>query len=233
MEFQKEKVYNKVIYPIPSKEDFIEFVGNQKKILIAINARKVITKDPEYTRIINENIAYPDGKSPVMGLAKKGVKSIKYPGYILWLDIVRRYYKKKSFYLIGAKQVIVENTVSKLRQEFPGIKILNFRNGYISDEEIPLLKEDIKDKRPDIVFVAMGSPKQEFLMDQLIKEYPALYAGLGGSFDVYSGEVKKVPDWWEKFYLPEGLYRVLSDRKKIKRQKNMFVFLFYYFLNKI
>ena len=53
------------------------------------------------------------------------------------------------------------------------------------------LIDDIAEKRPDFVFVAMGSPKQEFLMADMLKRHKAVYQGLGGSFDVYTGRAKR------------------------------------------
>ena len=49
--------------------------------------------------------------------------------------------------------------------------------------------------KPDVVFVAMGSPKQELLMEEMSEKHPAIYQGLGGSFDVYTGRVERAPKW--------------------------------------
>ena len=65
----------------------------------------------------------------------------------------------------------------------------------------------------------MGSPKQEYIMSILLNKYPALYMGLGGSFDLYCGKAKPVPEWWNKIFKWEGLYRTLNDFYNIKRWK--------------
>ena len=77
--------------------------------------------------------------------------------------------------------------------------------------------EDIAEKRPDVVFVAMGSPKQELLMEEIQKRHKAIFQGLGGSFDVYTGHVPRAPKWWVDHNL-EFAYRLLKEPKRIKRQ---------------
>lgn len=89
----------------------------------------------------------------------------------------------------------------------------------MNDNEFEKIKEDIREKKPHIVFVAIGSPKQEYIMAELIKCYPALYMGLGGSFDLYSGKVRPVPEWWKKLFKWEGIYRCFYDRRNVKRWK--------------
>jgi len=112
----------------------------------------------------------------------------------LWLDIIKLYSNKKTFYLIGSTQETIEGVVKKLSIEYPGISICNYRNGYISSEvETEILIQDISEKKPDVVFVAMGSPKQEILMSEMQKKHKAVYQGLGGSFDVFIGNVKELP----------------------------------------
>ena len=78
------------------------------------------------------------------------------------------------------------------------------------------LLDDIAEKRPDFVFVAMGSPKQEFLMADMLKRHKAVYQGLGGSFDVYTGRAKRAPKWWIE-HNAEFMYRLLCQPSRIKR----------------
>ena len=122
---------------------------------------------------------------------------------------------------------MIDDVVDKLRQDFEGINILGFRNGYINtDKERNLLIKDISEKKPDVVFVAMGSPKQEFIMDELMRVHPAIYQGLGGSFDVYTGRVKRAPFWWQKHNL-EFLYRFLKQPQRYRREYYRLKFLFW------
>ena len=120
---------------------------------------------------------------------------------------------------------MIEQTVAKLKEEFKGINIVAYRNGYIkTDEERAALIADVAEKRPDAVFVAMGSPKQELLMEEMSQQHAAIYQGLGGSFDVYTGNVKRAPKWWVDHNL-EWAYRLVKEPSRIKRQIHLVRFL--------
>ena len=210
-----------------SKEDIINYAFSNKGILVAVNAEKIINATDKTRQIINNNISYPDGIGAVMALKHKGYKNaVKIPGCELWLDIVKSSYKEKSFYLVGGTEDTIQNTKTKLLEDFEGINIIGYRNGYIKTEEEKLkLIEDIELKKPDIVFVAMGSPKQELLMQEMLEKHKAVYQGLGGSFDVYIGKVERAPEWWLKNNL-EWAYRIFKQPTRIKRQISLLKFLF-------
>src|SRR6218665_3628808 len=158
-----------------SRTELIDFAFAQKAILVAVNAEKILHSTEQSRAIINRNVGYPDGVGAVWALQKKGCNHvIKIPGCELWLDIIKEHHQTNSFYLIGGKQEVIEQTIQKLKAEFPGIDIVNFRNGYIqTEEEKKALTEDILLKKPDVVFVAMGSPKQELLMEEFSNVHPA------------------------------------------------------------
>ena len=86
-------------------------------------------------------------------------------------------------------------------------------------------------KRPDIVFVAMGSPAQEILMSEMLARHRAVYQGLGGSSDVYTGKVKRAPQWWLDHNL-EAAYRLLRQPKRLKRDIVYLKFIWWLMLNK-
>ncbi|MGO3181904.1 MAG: WecB/TagA/CpsF family glycosyltransferase [Aequorivita sp.] len=220
-------------YAPQSREELICYAFEKKAILVAINAEKILHATDETRSAINQNLGFPDGVGAVWALQKKGCKNVvKIAGCELWLDIVKKYQHSESFYLVGGKEAVIQQTVAKLMQDFPSIQIENFRNGYIKDErEKQALITDIVDKKPSIVFVAMGSPKQELLMEDLQKLHPALYQGLGGSFDVYTGHVERAPKWWVDNQL-EWAYRLIKQPSRIKRQKHLIQFLVNLNLNK-
>lgn len=222
------------VYSFASVDDLLNHVDGHKGILIAINAEKILQATPQTRGIINRNIGYCDGVGAVMALKRKGCKDVcKIPGCELWLKIVERFHSTKSFYLIGGKQQVIEGTVAKLRTAFPDIQIAGYRNGYLnSDEEKAALLEDIVDKHPDVVFVAMGSPKQELLMEEMLHRHKAIYQGLGGSFDVYTGCVERAPKWWIDHNM-EFLYRLLKQPARIKRQIHLVRFAWLLAVNKL
>lgn len=223
------------IYPFTSFGQLLNYVLEKKGILVAINAEKILHATPQTREIINRNIGYCDGAGAVMALKKHGYNDVvKLPGCELWLKIVAALFDKgKKFYLVGSKQEVIEETVEKLRKEYSGINIAGYRNGYIkSEEEKQRLINDIAGKQPDVVFVAMGSPKQELLMEEMAERHPAIYQGLGGSFDVYTGHVKRAPKWWVDHNL-EFAYRLLKQPSRIKRQIHLVRFLLMVKLGKL
>lgn len=208
------------VYPFSSEEQLLHYMNLHKGILVAINAEKILHATEQTRAIINRNIGYCDGIGAVAALHRKGYKgAIQIPGCELWLKIVVQFYQKKTFYLVGGKPQVIQETVNKLCQEFKAICIVGYRDGYIKNEEEKRnLINDIVEKRPDVIFVAMGSPKQELLMEEMKIEHEAIYQGLGGSFDVYTGRVKRAPEWWREHKL-EGFYRpmVSFNWPKMKR----------------
>lgn len=223
------------IYPFASHTELLDYVREREGgILVAINAEKILHSTPQTRDIINRNIGYCDGAGAVMALRKKGYEASKLPGCELWLNIIANTYKEgKTYYLVGSKQDVIDATVEKLKKEFDGIKIVNYRNGYIKTvEEHNALLDDIVEKKPDVVFVAMGSPKQELLMEEMYAKHKAVYQGLGGSFDVYTGRVKRAPKWWVDHNL-EFAYRLIKQPSRIKRQIHLAKYLALVKLGKI
>lgn len=215
------------VHAFNSFSHIIDHVMQHKGILVAINAEKILHATEQTRSIINRNIGYCDGIGAVMALKKRGYNDVvKIPGCELWLKIIASLYKDgKTFYLVGGKQEVIDQTVCKLKTEFPGIQIVAYRNGYIkTDEERKALIDDIAQKKPDVVFVAMGSPKQELLMEEMYQRHAAIYQGLGGSFDVYTGNVKRAPKWWVDHSL-EWAYRLVKQPSRIKRQIHLIRFL--------
>lgn len=207
------------VYPFASEKELLDYVDSCPGILVAINAEKILHANDQTQAIINRNIGYCDGSGAVMALKQKGYKEVrKIAGCELWLKIIQRFLKEKTFYLVGSKPQVIEETVAKLKAEYPEIHIVGYRDGYLKSEQERLdLIADIVAKKPGVVFVAMGSPKQELLMEEIQKHHKAIFQGLGGSFDVYTGHVERAPEWWVNHNL-EFAYRLLKEPKRIKRQ---------------
>lgn len=216
------------VYPFQTFEELLAYVQARKGILVAINAEKILHATQQTKEIINRNIGYCDGYGAVMALRKLGVDAVKIPGCELWLKIIQAWNKEgRSFYLVGSRSEVIEETVAKLRKDYPQIVIAGYRDGYIrSEQERELLLSDIEEKKPDVVFVAMGSPKQELLMEEMYKRHPAVYQGLGGSFDVYTGKVERAPQWWVRHNL-EWAFRLIKQPSRIKRQIHLVRFWFW------
>ncbi len=221
------------VYSFIGFNQIMDYAISEKKILIALNSDKLYYSDPKLRIIINSNIGYCDGIGAVWALRRKGIRqTVKIPGCELWLKFIENFPNKK-FYLIGAQEDVIINTVSKLKKDFPNVNIVGFRNGYIKtkNEESELILS-IQNSSPDFVFIAMGSPKQEYLLNEIYKEYPTTMMGLGGSFDVFSGSVKRAPQWMIKLNL-ETLFRYIFANISFSRMICDFKFLFLLILNRL
>lgn len=206
------------VYPFADIDSLIGYADTRKGILVAINAEKIINANDLTREIINSNIAYCDGSGAVLAARQKGAADvIKIAGCELWLEIIKRHHAERTFYIIGASPEVNAATVAKLRSQFPGIRIVGNRDGYLKDDtERSALIDDVVSKSPDVVFVAMGSPKQEILMMDMLRRHKAVYQGLGGSFDVYTGKQKRAPKWWID-HNAEFAYRLIKQPRRIKR----------------
>jgi len=207
------------VHAFGSRDELIDYAFARKGILVAVNAEKTVNADNRLRGIINDNIGYCDGAGAVKAARRKGApEAIRIPGCELWLDIIARYAPQgKRFYLVGARQEVVEGTVRTLRRRFPGIDIAGYRNGFITTpQEHDALIDDIVAKAPDIVFVAMGSPRQEILMSEMKARHTALYQGLGGSFDLLMGNFKRAPHLVQRMG-GEWLWRFVAQPSRIRR----------------
>ena len=215
---EKIKLRNVEVYPFRSADDLIDYADEHKGILVAVNAEKILNANEVTLPIINGNIAYCDGSGAVLAAHQKGApQAVKIAGCELWLKIVERFAGKRSFYIIGGKKAVNDATVERLRHDYPGIDIVGHRDGYLrTANERRALIDDVAASRADVVFVAMGSPAQEILMSEMLARHKAIYQGLGGSFDVYTGTVKRAPKWWID-HNAEFAYRLIRQPKRITR----------------
>ncbi len=203
------------VYPFADADQLLDFVAERRTLLIALGAEKLLNTHPDFQRVVNQGVGYADGIGTVWALRRKGWRVPKIRGADLWLKMVQRF-PERRLYIVGAEESVLQAALEKLtRQLHP--QVVGARNGYYDEEGFARLKQDLCAKRPDIVLVALGSPKQEFVMAELFQAHPALYMGIGGSLDLYVGKVPPVPQWWICVFQWEGLYRQLYDLRNTKR----------------
>ena len=196
-------------------DSLLRIAGSASGILVAVNAEKLANGDPGLRQIANDNLAYPDGMGAVLALRRTGVSAHRIAGADLWLHLAARFYRDRSFYLIGGTQRVIEATAQKLRQRLPDID-LEYRNGYLSDEDVAALEDRLRQRQPWIVLVGMGSPRQERLMERLNHAHPALYMGVGGSFDVFVGAKPRAPGWLQRAGM-EWAYQFVRTPQRLPR----------------
>lgn len=125
--------------------------------------------------------------------------------------------KEWKLYFLGAAPGVAEKAVLKVLEMYPDCHIVGYENGYFSQEEEPEVIENIKKAEPDILFVALGAPKQEFWIREHLQELGVpVCMGVGGSFDVLAGNVDRAPEWMQKKGL-EWLFRLYKEPKRWRR----------------
>lgn len=120
----------------------------------------------------------------------------------------------KSAYFVGAKTEVINQLKQVVHEKYPGLTIAGTHNGYFGDDRN--IVADIERTHPDMVFVATGYPKQEEFIAKNRHAADALWMGLGGSFDVLTGTVKRAPQSWQNMHL-EWLYRALKEPSRFSR----------------
>ena len=191
----------------------------QKKIHLhhgVVNAAKLVymQKDKQlYDSVVNCDIINPDGQAVVWASRFLG-KPL--PERVTGIDLMQRlvklaYEKKYKIFFFGAKEEVVKAVVDKYSQMYSPDIIAGYRNGYFKKEEEPIIAQQIAKSGADILFVAISSPKKEIFLNKYknIINVPFIM-GVGGSFDVVAGKVKRAPLWMQKAGL-EWFYRFLQE----------------------
>ncbi len=121
-------------------------------------------------------------------------------------------------YFVGSRQEIVAKTVDVLKGRYPKLQLAGWRNGYWSADEEPMVVQEIKKARPDVLCMAVGSPKQELFLHKWKKEMQVPFVmGVGGSFDVTAGVLKRAPRWMQDAGL-EWLFRLAQEPRRLWRR---------------
>lgn len=202
--------------------------NNKKSFIVAINPEKILKarKDEKLKKLLN-NATYeiPDGIGVIYASKlKKGNIKTRITG-IDSMEMLCKLSEEKKYkiFMYGAKEETIKKAKENLEIKFPNIQIVGTINGYEKDND--KIISSINKSNADIVFVALGSPKQEYwITDNMDKVSAKIFQGVGGSFDVFSGNIKRAPKWMQKIGL-EWLYRLLKEPRRIFRQLKLVKFL--------
>ena len=207
-------------------EQVSKYVENGDKVhtIFASNPEKnySVPKDAFlYEMFKKADILIPDGIGMV--LASRFIYNAdvqRVPGCELMQEICNMSAEKGyKIFIYGAKKEVNESAVDELKVRHPSIQIVGSQDGYLGDDEMNGLIDRINASNAQILFLALGSPKQEMWIskyrDQL--KNVRVCQGIGGTLDVLAGTVKRAPDFFCKMGI-EWLYRLVSEPKRLKRQ---------------
>ncbi len=213
-----------------SKEEVLRRVGgwmaNPKGLKHILTADSLAIERATQDRVFRglarkADLIVPDGAGLVWAADFMGTPlAARIPGVGLVSDICSLAQERgKRVALVGSKPGIVELAVKNLREQFPRLEVTYSRDGFFSegsDEEQRVIAS-IRKSGADALFVGMGVPRQETLIDRLRSEgVPIVAIGVGGSFDVISGTIPRAPDMMQRFAL-EWLYRLWMEPSRFRR----------------
>lgn len=193
-------------------------------------------KNEEFAEILKTaDLVIPDGFGIKLGLKIKGIEQERIPGIEFAKKLIEYCAKTHlPIALLGAKEEVLQGACDNLSKEFPELNIVCKRNGYFKEEDEKEIIEELKSANPKLVLVALGVPKQEIFIRRILSEFPnTIFVGVGGSFDVWSGKVKRAPLFFRKIGC-EWLWRLIKEPSRFNRMfPTLPLFLFKVIIEKI
>lgn len=200
-------------------EQAVDWAYSKHGQIVTINPEMISAaqKNSDFSEIINSaELVVADGIGVEIGLKILGYKVKRIAGIDLGKALVEKFTASgKSVAMIGAKPGVVDSAIENLSKEYQNLNVVYSHDGYFDNDEDII--ESVISANPDLILVALGSPKQEFFIHNLKEKLPnSTLIGLGGSFDVWAGVVERAPKIYQKLGL-EWLYRTLKEPKRFKR----------------
>jgi len=189
------------------------------RLVVTANPIMVMTaqKDPEFMQILhNAHLIVPDGVGILWAARKKG---IELPERVTGVDLACELLNKRpspKFFFLGGKPGVADRAAENVVQSTPGVRVCGTHHGYFKPEEEEEVVRTIAKSKPDVLFCAMGSPKQEkFIWNHRNQLRAKVGIGLGGVLDILAGNRKRAPEYIQKSGL-EWLYRLVLEPSRIK-----------------
>jgi len=183
---------------------------------VAVNVSKIVAlHDDERMRAIVEGceLVSVDGQ-PVVWASR--LLGDPLPERVAGIDLMFRLLELAeergySVYVLGARQEVLDTAIAKLAERYPRLALAGSHHGYFTDEESDRICELVRAAQPDILFVAMTSPRKEYwLADHALALGVPFSMGVGGSIDVVAGLTKRAPRWMQRAGL-EWFYRFAQE----------------------
>lgn len=202
-------------------DGFIQSGNPHQHVVVNVDKLVKAEQDPELRRIINECALINVDGMPVVWASRLLGKPLKerVAGVDLFEALMQRSARTGwRVFLLGAREEVVSEVKRQYELKYPGLTVCGYRNGYWKPEEEAGVVEQIRDAKADLLFVAISSPKKEHFLGQYQAHMKIPFAmGVGGTFDVAVGRVKRAPVWMQKSGL-EWFYRFLQEPRRMFRR---------------
>ncbi|EHK2305676.1 WecB/TagA/CpsF family glycosyltransferase [Clostridium perfringens] len=207
-----------------NKEELLKEIENKKRV-------NIISGNPEvlYNGIKNEflrnsftkedALIIPDGVGTLLAAKINGIDITEKIAGIEVMNMLLEEARDKNLkvFLLGAKEEILIKCKEKIKENYDRINIVGSNNGFFDLDNCDDLIEKINESKADILFVAMGAPRQEVFIEKYKDKLCCkIFMGVGGSFDVFAGNVNRAPQFMINIGM-EWLYRVAKEPWRIKR----------------
>lgn len=197
--------------------------ANKAGTILAVNPEKIYAlRQNRFLRdfFSKAAILIPDGIGIVFAMRMKGLNAERVAGADLMQQIcVQAEQKGYRIFIYGAKEEVNHGAVERLRKRHPAIQIVGRANGYVKDKDMDTLVAQINESKAEILFVALGSPRQEEWMSKYLNQLETvkICQGIGGTLDTIVGTVKRAPLFMQRLNL-EWFYRLLQQPTRAGRQ---------------
>jgi N-acetylglucosaminyldiphosphoundecaprenol N-acetyl-beta-D-mannosaminyltransferase len=195
----------------------------EQAFVVTANAEIIMMcqQDKEYNNIVSEqaDLVLPDGAGAVWAGRYLGNEV---PERVAGFDLYNQLLKLSAdkgykAYFVGGAPGVAEAAKNKAEELYPGVQIVGCRNGYFTEAEEEAIIKEINDAAPDMLFVALGAPKQEkWLVKYRNQLKPRVLMGIGGSFDVLAGKMERAPKWMQEASL-EWAFRLYKQPSRFMR----------------
>lgn len=191
-------------------------------VVCTANAEMIMCAEnnPKMKEILqSSSLVVPDGAGALWAAEQQG-KS--FPERVPGLDLAKALFERATkkhipIYCLGAAPGVLEAAIANLKKEYGDIPVVGMHDGYFDDEEEKKIIQHIEASGAKIVFVALGVPRQEIWITEKLRHLSGVVGiGLGGSFDVISGNIVRAPKWMQESRL-EWLYRLYKQPSRIGR----------------
>ena len=197
--------------------------SGEQAFVVTANAEIIMMcqEDAGYKKIVSQDaqLVLPDGAGAVWAGRHLGYKvPERVAGFDLYCKLLDKSAQKgyKAFFF-GGSPGIAEAAKEKSEELYPGVQVVGCRNGYFKEEESQAIIDEINASGADMLFAALGAPKQEkWLVRYREQLKPKILMGIGGSFDVFAGKMERAPKWMQDASL-EWLFRLYKQPSRFMR----------------
>ncbi len=219
----RDQVFHILGFPVHLMTDYDQWLSDrvaqaQGTHVVTLNAEMVMQaqQDEHLAAVIHQaDLVIPDGAGIVLSLKLRGQQVRRCPGIELAEKLLSM--TDQSVFFFGGAPGVAEDAAARLQQRLPTLKVVGAQNGYLSEAELPLFLNRLQTLNPQIIYVGLGVPRQEFWIAQHRALLPqALWIGVGGSFDIWAERKSRAPGWLKDNHL-EWVYRLYQEPWRWRR----------------